>query len=403
MKLHFISFTVFIVVSNACMQTACAQWVQTGGPSSGYVLSLAVSGSNIFAGTDSGVFLSTNDGTNWTAVNSGLTNTNVRALAVIDSNIFAGTWGDGVFRFSNSGTSWTSVNSGLRDREVTSLAVSGNTIFAGTEANGVYFSTTIGTSWTQVNGFIIPYTLSLAACGSNIFVGTYSGFFQVTDTGTSWTVVNSGLGNIISSFAVSESNIFAGTYGEGVFLSTDTGTSWTAVNSGLPEKTFIYSFTVSGNNIFAGTDSGVFLSTDNGANWTVFNSGLMNTEIHSLAVIDSNIFAGTYGGGVWRRPLSETTAAIDHRPQRETFNCHIRSPGYTSSFVTIAFSLPHFERVTVTTYDLTGRTVAVLVNKCLGSGSHRITWNTQYIPSGCYTIKLQLGSYSFVKNFSIIR
>jgi photosystem II stability/assembly factor-like uncharacterized protein len=404
MKLHFIAFSVFIVLSNACMQTARAQWVQTNGPFGRTVFSLAVSGSNIFAGTDSGVFLSTNYGTNWTAVNSGLTNTDVRALAVIDSNIFAGTYG-GVFLSTDTGTSWTTVNSGLgANTHVYSFGVSGSNIFVATDSRGVLFSTNIGTSWTQVKGFVNPYTVSLAVSGSNILVGTYGGVFLSTDTGTSWTQVTTGLAEsyLVYSFAFSDSNIFAGTE-KGIILSTDTGTSWTAVNSDLPVNTHVYSFGVSGSSIFAGTDSGVFLSTDNGANWAAINSCLMYTDIRSLAVIDSNIFAGTYGGGVWRMPLSETTAIINHKLQRETSDFHIRPPSHTSPFVTVAFSLPQSEHITVKTYDLSGRTIAVLVNKSLGSGSHRITWNTQNMSSGCYMIKLQSGSYSFVKNFSIIR
>jgi len=40
-----------------------------------FVYSLAVNGSNLFAGTErGGVFLSTNNGTSWTAVNTGLPN-----------------------------------------------------------------------------------------------------------------------------------------------------------------------------------------------------------------------------------------------------------------------------------------------------------------------------------------
>ena len=34
-----------------------AQWVQTNGPFGGYVSSFAVSGTNLFAGTNGGVFL----------------------------------------------------------------------------------------------------------------------------------------------------------------------------------------------------------------------------------------------------------------------------------------------------------------------------------------------------------
>jgi hypothetical protein len=57
-----------------------------------------VSGSNLFAGTNGGVFLSTNNGTSWTAVNTGLTSTIVLSLAINGSNLFAGTAGGGVWR-----------------------------------------------------------------------------------------------------------------------------------------------------------------------------------------------------------------------------------------------------------------------------------------------------------------
>jgi len=60
-----------------------AQWQQTNGSGGGTGYSLAVSGTNLFAGTlGGGVFLSTNNGSSWTAVNAGLTNTSVQSLAV---------------------------------------------------------------------------------------------------------------------------------------------------------------------------------------------------------------------------------------------------------------------------------------------------------------------------------
>jgi predicted esterase len=56
------------------------------------VYALAISGMNLFAGTNGGgVFLSTNNGTSWTAASPGLTNTNVNALAISGMNLFAGT------------------------------------------------------------------------------------------------------------------------------------------------------------------------------------------------------------------------------------------------------------------------------------------------------------------------
>jgi hypothetical protein len=104
------------------------------------VSALIVSGTNLFAGTGSGgVFLSTNYGTIWTAVNSGLTSNYVRAFAVSGTNLFAGTYG-GVFLSTNNGTSWTAVNTGLTGYGfyVSALAVSGTNLFAGTDSGGVW-------------------------------------------------------------------------------------------------------------------------------------------------------------------------------------------------------------------------------------------------------------------------
>jgi len=91
-------------------------------------------------GTDGGkgVFLSTDNCTTWTAIDSGLpTNATVPSLAVSGNNIFAGTQGSGVFLSTNNGTSWTAVNNGLTNTQIQSLAVSGSNIFAGTSTGGV--------------------------------------------------------------------------------------------------------------------------------------------------------------------------------------------------------------------------------------------------------------------------
>ena len=68
----------------------------------------------IYAGTESGLFRSTNGGDGWTPVNSGLTSTSVLALAVdpaAPSRAFAGTV-TGLFRTTNSGTNWSTSETG---------------------------------------------------------------------------------------------------------------------------------------------------------------------------------------------------------------------------------------------------------------------------------------------------
>jgi hypothetical protein len=99
---RLINFLAVVLLFSA--QSLQAQWIQTNGPYGGDVRCFAVSDSNLFAGTllGGGVFLSTNNGASWTAINNGLTSTltsiSVHALAVNGSNLFAGTFGGGVWR-----------------------------------------------------------------------------------------------------------------------------------------------------------------------------------------------------------------------------------------------------------------------------------------------------------------
>jgi photosystem II stability/assembly factor-like uncharacterized protein len=261
-----------------------------------------------------GVFLTTNNGATWSALNTGLTNNWVTALTFVGNNFFAGTNG-GVFLSTNSGASWTAINSGLGGgQNVWALAVSGSNLFAGT-AGGVFRSTNNGTSWTAASsGLTSTFVLALAVSGTNLFAGTTNGLFFSTDNGANWKTVNTGLTNTsIHAFAVSGSNVLAGTDG-GVFLTTNNGASWTSANNGIPTTSYVAAFAVSGTSIVAGTSghgsggSGIYLSTNNGTTWVSHNPGLGSVGgTFAMAVCGSYLFCGGQGGSVWRRPLSELT------------------------------------------------------------------------------------------------
>ena len=58
----------------------------------------------MYAGLADGVCMSPNAGETWTDISSGLSNTDIRALAVApDGKVYCGTWGDGVYRLTESG------------------------------------------------------------------------------------------------------------------------------------------------------------------------------------------------------------------------------------------------------------------------------------------------------------
>ena len=72
------------------------------------------------------------------------------------------------------------------------------------------------------------------------------------------------------------------------------------VKTNCPYKKAIYCFSINGTDIFAGTyQGGVFLSTNYGTNWDQINNGITDSVIRSLANNGSNIFAGSSNNGLF--------------------------------------------------------------------------------------------------------
>lgn len=402
----------------------------------------AAGGTNLFVATYDGVFLSTNNGARWTRVDSGLSNRFVRCLATNpngtggtnlpagQASLFAGTEG-GLFLSTDNGTSWTAVDSGLTNLDVRALITSpngagGTNLFAASDepgyygyiSSGVYISTNGGESWTST-GMDSILTVSFAVTpdgtgGTNLFAGTAHGVYLSTNDGISWSLASEGLPKSpndslvfesVSYFAVSGRNLFANTVYDGVFLSTNNGTSWTAVNTGLT-STYVFSLAVSGTNVFAGTDSGgVFLSTNNGASWTAVSAGLTNTYVSSLTVSGTDLFAGTLGRGVWKRPLSEMITS-EERPLSEApthFRLEQNYPNPFNPITTIRFAVRSSRCVELRVYDVLGREVATLVNEMKHAGSYTVNWDASRFASGVYFYRLKVGNFIETKKLILLK
>jgi len=254
-----------------------------------------INGTDIFAGTDYGVYKYNTNDTSWSVI--GLSGYKINSLAIKDTNIYAGT-NNGLFLSTDNGNNWISINNGLTFSQINTIAINGSNIFVGTEYGGVFLSTNNGVSWTAVNNGIRATTAyPLAKIGSDtIYTScTYSGLFKSVNNGLDWSPSNINLnGSEIRILAIDGSTIFASNSSGDLFRSTDNGLNWITVKH-FVQDTIVFSIAISGSNIFAGTEySGVYLSTDNGINWTSINNGLTSSNYPKsfgiVAIIDTNIF-----------------------------------------------------------------------------------------------------------------
>ncbi|MBC7774161.1 MAG: T9SS type A sorting domain-containing protein [Phycisphaerae bacterium] len=403
---RFLLLTLSILLSRTNILPA--QWVQTNCPTGGGINAFAVKETYLFAGTGGGgIFRSDDNGTSWTPVNSGLTNTDVSSLAVNGVYLFAGTSG-GIFRSDDNGANWTSINSWI-PLDVNSLAVMGTNLFAGTYHEGVFRSDDNGTNWASIgNGLpdtdpynFNPYVTALVVSGTNLFAGlSVGGVCRLDYDGTYWTQLT---GGDVEAFAVNGTSLFA-LMGSGVLRSDDNGENWTEINLGLTNS-YTTSLVGNGAYLFAGTSDGsVLRSNDKGANWTAFNLGLPYSYIRSLIANGAYLFAGTYSDGVWKRPLSEIVSVENLSTDLpKAFSLSQNYPNPFPSATTITFSLPTKSFVSLKVFDALGKEVSVLVQEKLAAGTYVERWNAEGLPNGVYYLRLRAEGQKTTQTFKIIK
>jgi len=477
-----------------------SQWVKTSSSPGSNINCFEKSGPTLFAGTQTGIYKSTDNGNSW--IISGLVNVPISTMANNGSYLFAGT-NDGFYFSSNFGTTWTVVNyhnNGLTYPNINTLAVSGSYVYAGanggTNLGGVYLSTNNGSSWIAITtGLSDKNIQSLAVINSYVFAGTLNnGVYVTTNNGNLWNFA--GLANgTISSLATIGTNLFAGTTTNGVSLSTNYGTIWTNVNNGLTIWT-INAMITSGNNIFVGTPGGgVFLSTNYGSNWATVNAGLTEVNIRCITTFNTNMFIATSSGNIWKRPLSEmisglsiknvipkqwlnmstgirslnlintfqgnvgqlsysalssnttvatvsvigstlnitpvglgdciiTLTAVDaannnlldysfdvnvgitdikNDPIPTRFRLYQNYPNPFNPTTSISYQIPKYGRVSLKIFDLLGTEIIELVNKNQSIGNYTVEFNASKISSGIYFYRLQSGSLISFKKMILIK
>jgi hypothetical protein len=430
LRILFFSFVLFILGSIILN----AQWKEVI-HTQGQDKAIVVNNTNIYTGFDRniGAFLSTDQGTTWTPIDSGLTSKNVGSFVVRGADLFAGTAQAGnvagVFMSKDKGTNWAAINTGLTSLQIGPLLVSGTYLFAGSSGGGAFRLNinNINAGWTPIDsGLTMPnvptYYLdstidAYAVIGTNLFAASNNGVFLSTNNGASWDSVNTGLPGRwpteADCFAVNGTNLFVGTNGSGIFLSTNNGASWDSVNTGLTDRYVTSLQSVDATHLLAGTKSnGVFLSTNNGGDWTPIDFGLTNLNVFCLAFDGTYLYAGTggnsiQGGGVWRRPLSEITGIKEVVSNQLPHN-YLLQQNYPNPFnptTIINYTVPKTGLVVIKVYNILGKKITTLVNgeKSAGNYTVKLSAERYRLSSGIYFYRMTSGNFVETKKMILMK
>jgi hypothetical protein len=131
--------------------------------------------------------------------------------------------------------------------------------------------------------------------------------------------------------------------------------------------------------LFAGIDlKGVYVADLNDMEWKAANEGLENETVSSFVFDKDYVFVGTYGYGVWKRPISEAVGIKEEKgiQQFQIFP----NPSNGTFMISSSESI---KNATITIYTIIGEKVYMD-----SMNSSQKTINCKLNP-GCYIIKVE--------------
>jgi photosystem II stability/assembly factor-like uncharacterized protein len=299
------------------------------------ITDIAISPDNpdqIFVGTPSGVFKSTDGGESWSAKNRGMNVHLVSAVAIdpMDaSTLYAGTRDAGAFKSTNGGKDWRSINRGATWSEITALAIDPrdtSILYAGDISGSFHKTTDGGENWHMLwDGYhgpaccpiwgleFLPTLVSSGTDALALYSYGFSGLSKTVDSGDTWAQLDPDPNDSILALAVNPktpSTLYALGRGTG-YKSIDGGQTWHHLDQ-LPNPTYaVFSAVeidpgtpttlyVSGENI--DSPGGVYKSTDGGESWNLASSGIATPSVFDLAInpVQSSIIYATAENSVYK-------------------------------------------------------------------------------------------------------
>lgn len=378
-------------------------WVDISGNSKiSTVLSLIKVDSVLFANADGGsIYRSSNGGESWLVSYAGTSSNGIISsqFASIGSTVFSAI-GTNLYRSNDLGEHWTTLDS---NGCMTSIVAHGTTLYATNGCGTLRQSTDYGNTWSKLYTTAVNQgnDMPIALVDSVMIVGDFAagGILRSSDRGATWNPITICVANANSYrrlFAIHD--VFYAMlypYYSELYRSSDLGLTWSLDSAGLPDMVQDVSMTSWKNTTILSSDQGSFTSSDNGLRWTRFPQDFaMGPYVWSNTVDGNTLYAGTWGYGVWKRDMySVGVTEPSTLPQSQTLFAY---PNPFHSSTTIHYSTESASRNSITICDLLGNTIAQVRNEFEPAGEHDVSIELPVTHSGVLFIRVRFGIHEVV-------
>jgi len=433
-------------------------WTPLTTGTNGEVWALAVIGTDLYvggnfttAGGNTANHIAKWNGSAWSPLVSANTSVNgingiVTALTVIGTDLYAGGWfttAGGVPALNVAkwdGSNWTALGSGISAAgAINALVAMGNNIYATSYildpalgGQGNIIAKWDGSNWSQftsmddyVSTFLVDGT-NLYAGGQFTMIGNVTANHIAKWNGSNWSAFGVGTDFYIGGTGL---EMMAGKlYVGGRFLNAGgstanfiaswNGSAWSSFGSGsnIGMNNSVEGLKTMGSDLYA---SGSFTTAQgisansiakwDGTLWSPLGTG-MNDGVWRLAVVGSDLYAGgifTTAGGVSANYIARYSCTgpntLNEPQQNQKYDLIQNQPNPFSSTTLIKYYVPETGLVKLSVYDIFGKETNVLVSEVKESGYYERTFDAKNLTSGIYFYTISTNGLTQSKKMIVIR
>ena len=384
-----------------------------------YMRSIAVSGNNIVAGSDQGLYYSTDDGNTWILSNQ--TVGFFEEIAATPNYLYATAPGNGIYRSSNEGITWTTAfNVPFSFSGITAMD---NYAYAGSGTGGAFYSNDNGNIWDSVSFQynVRVYTMEyIPAVPGMALAGTddqSSHIYASFNYSHSFSPYSDGLDAAATPRSLSSNDTYT-------FYGTDYTGVWRRFLPGItPVELTSFKAIIDKNNVelkwqteTEKNNSGFevqkrkLVDRNQKSEWKKI--GLVegqgtSTTLNYYSFNDKDIPPGQYQ---YRLKQIDYDGSFKYSDIADVnimgpteFSLEQNYPNPFNPSTTIKYSIAKAGKVSLQVFNILGEEIVDLVNDYKEAGNYEVNFNAEKLSSGIYYYRLRSGRYTSVKKMILLK